>query len=303
MTIIKSPNITWLDIKDPSAKELQYLAETYNIHPLIIKGIEGPTIRSHAEDYNGYVYVVLHFPVFNPVKQISEPMEIDLIITPDTLISVRYQEIEPLEEFLKKCKAPSGDLKNEALSRGSIYLFYYLIKELYDFSLRQLDHIEEKIHQTEEAIFSGKEKEMLFALSLSRSDVLNFLRTLRPQSTILESLLARTDSFETKARPYLIDLVGVHRRVLNQAESCRETIEGLQATNESLLNSHTNEIMKLLTILATITLPLSLLANIFGMSKDNMPIIGNTNGFWVILGIMTSSVILLIVWFKSKKWL
>ncbi|MDP3800520.1 MAG: magnesium transporter CorA family protein [bacterium] len=303
MTTIKSPNVTWIDIKQPSPKELRFLAENYNVHPLIIDGLEKPTIRSQAEDYNGYIYLVLHFPVFNEQKKVSEPVEIDFIITPDTIISVRYAKIDPLDEFLEKCKSAIEHTKKEAMSRGAIYLFYYLIKEMYAFSLRQLDHMDENIEKIEEGIFSGHHKEMLLALSLARSDVLNFLRTLRPQGAVLESLLARSDAFEQKTRPYLIDLLGEHHQVLNQAENNRESIEGLQTTNSALLEHKTGEIMKVLTIMAFVTFPLTLLANIFSMNTITMPIIGKPNDFWIIIGIMLSAVILFFAFFKSKKWL
>ncbi|MEK7564926.1 MAG: magnesium transporter CorA family protein [Patescibacteria group bacterium] len=303
MTTIKSPNVTWLDIKNPSPKELRFLAQNYNIHPLIINGLEKPTIRSQAEDYNGYIYLVLHFPIFNPQKQVSEPVEIDFIITPDTLISVRYENIEPLDEFLEKCKSYNGHIKKEAMSRGAIYFFYYLIKEIYAFSLRQLDHMDENIDKIEEAIFSGHHKEMLLALSLARSDVLNFLRTLRPQGTVLESLLARSDSFEQKARPYLIDLLGEHHQVINQAENNCESIEGLQTTNSALLEHKTNEVMKVLTIITFTILPLTLIANIFGMSSKNIPLVDHPHFFKIMLMAMATTVAVSFSIFKYKKWL
>jgi magnesium transporter len=303
MTTIKTPHVTWLDIKNPSPKELKYLSENYSVHPVIVEGLEEPTLRSRAEDYNGYIYLVLHFPVFNETKKISEPVEIDFIITPDTLISVRYEDIEPLDEFIKKCRPPNSALKKNSMSKSSIYLFYYLIKEMYTHSLRQLEHMEAKIIEIEDAIFSGRQKEMLLALSLARSDVLNFLRTLRPQNTVLESLLARSESFESKAKPYLIDLLGEHHRVLNQAENNRETIEGLQTTNASLLEHKTNEVMKILTIITFIALPLTLIANIFGMSSKNLPIVDHPYFFWIILGIMAASIGGFIMIFKHKKWL
>src|SRR3989338_6959985 len=233
MTTIKTQQVSWIDIKNPSPKELKYLAENYNVHPLIVEGLEKPTVRSRAEDFNGYIYLVMHFPVFNEIKKISEPVEIDFILTPDTLISVRYETLEPLEEFLKKCRSANSAHKKNMMNKSSIYLFHHIIKNIYEFAFRQLDHMDEKIDEIEEAIFSGRQKEMLLALSLARSDVLNFLRTIKPQDSVLESLLARADFFENNAKPYIVDLLGEQHRVLNQAENNCETIEGLQTTNAS----------------------------------------------------------------------
>ena len=192
MTTIKSPQVTWIDVKEPSPKELKFLAENYGLHPLIVESLRTPTIRATAEDLNGYVYVVLHFPVYNPAKKVSQPVEVDFIITPSNLISVRYEKLEPLDNFLQKCKSASL-LKRNSMNESSIYLFHQLLKELYSFSSRQLDHIDNKISQIEDAIFAGHQKEMLFALSLSSSDILNFLRSLKPHASVLESLLARED--------------------------------------------------------------------------------------------------------------
>jgi magnesium transporter len=303
MTTIKTPHITWVDIKNPSPKELKYLEENYGVHPVIVEGLEKPTVRSRAEDYNGYIYLVLHFPIFNELKKISEPVEIDFIITPNTIITVRYNDVAPLDEFIKKCRPPGSSTKKNTMYKSAIYLFYYIVKEMYTFSIRQLDHMDLKIIEIEEAIFAGRQKEMLLELSLARSDVLNFLRTLRPQSTVLESLLGRSESFESKARPYLIDLLGEHNRVLNQAENNRETIEGLQTTNASLLEHKTNEVMKTLTIITFVALPLTLIANIFGMSSKNIPIVDHPYFFWIILGIMLVSGAGFLAIFKSKKWL
>ena len=303
MTTIKTPHVTWLDIKNPSQKELKYLSENFNVHPVIIEGLEKPTIRSRAEELNGYIYLVMHFPVFNEAKKISEPVEIDFILTPDTLISVRYKTLEPLEEFLKKCKSINSAHKRNAMNKSSIYLFHHIIKNIYEFASRQLDHMDGKIDEIEEAIFSGRQKEMLLALSLARSDVLNFLRTIKPQDSVLESLLARADFFENNAKTYIVDLLGEQRRVLNQAENNRETIEGLQTTNASLLEHHTNEIMKVLTIITFIALPLTLIANVFGMSSKNLPMVDRPYFFWIILCIMAASIGGFIMIFKHKKWL
>ena len=189
------------------------------------------------------------------------------------------------------------------MNKSSIYLFHHIVKNIYEFASRQLDHVDEKINDIEEAIFSGHQKEMLLALSLARSDVLNFLRTIKPQDSVLESLLARADFFEKNAKPYIIDLLGEQHRVLNQAENNRETIEGLQTTNASLLEHRTNEVMKVLTIITFIALPLTLIANVFGMSSKNLPMVDRPYFFWIILCIMAASIGGFIMIFKHKKWL
>jgi magnesium transporter len=305
MKEIKIENITWIDIMDPDKKDLDYLGKNFNFHPVVLKELLSPTLRPKVEQYDGYLFMVLHFPIFNPEEKITKSMEVDFLMTKDTLITVRYGGIKPLQEFWKKCQ--SND-KDPILQDSSAFLLHCLLQELDAFSLRQIDHITKKIDDIEKRIFKTRktkeETEIVEKITLIRRDILDFRRTVKPQATILRSLRIRgVEFFGKKLEPYFVDIIGDYLMVWDLLENHKETIESLQETNDSLLSNKTNMVMKILTLFAVIVFPLSLLAGVFGMNTDYLPIVGMKHDFWIVLAIMIIGATIMLIIFKKKKWL
>ncbi len=305
MEKIKIKNLTWIDILNPEVKDIEYLRESFNFHPLILHELTVPTLRPKVENYDHYLYMVLHFPIYEEREKTSKSMEIDFLITKDTLITVRYGKIQPLQEFWKRCEAKEID---PHYGESVVSLLYCMIGELNNFSLRQLDHITEKIDALEKEIFLTKniknEEKIVEKISIIRRDILDFRRTIKPQNMILESLKIKgIEFFGKNSEPYFADIIGDHMRIWNLLENNKETIESLQGANDSLLSNRTNRIMKIITLFAVIVFPLTLLAGIFSMNTSYIPIVGMKNDFWIILGIMVAGTISMLVIFKVKKWL
>ncbi|MDP2934321.1 MAG: magnesium transporter CorA family protein [bacterium] len=305
METIKIKNLTWVDIVDPKKEDIEYLKQNFDFHPIVLGELTIHTLRPKVENYDHYLYMVLHFPIYHPEEKTSKSMEIDFLITPTTLITVRYGKIQPLQEFWKKCEAKDID---PHFGETTASLLYYMIGELNNFSSRQLDHITRKIDDIEKEIFGTKnikkEEKIVEEISIVRRDILDFRRILKPQNTIFESLKTRgTEFFGKSEEPYFVDIIGDHMRVWNLLENNKETIESLQEANDSLLSNRTNRIMKIITLFAVIVFPLTLVAAIFGMNTKYLPIIGMENDFWIILGIMFIGTISMLILFKIKKWL
>ena len=305
MDKIKVKDLTWIDVVDPKKEDIEYLKQGFNFHPVVLNELTVPTLRPKVENYDHYLYMVLHFPIYHPKEKTSKSMEIDFLITAKTLITVRYGKIQPLSEFWKKCEAKDID---PYFGDTITSLLYCMIGELNNFSLRQLDHITKKIDDIEKEIFGTKnikkEEKIVEEISIVRRDILDFRRTLKPQNIIFESLKIRGAEFFGKSgEPYFADIIGDHMRVWNLLENNKETIESLQEANDSLLSNRTNRIMKIITLFAVIVFPLTLVAAIFGMNTKYLPIIGMQNDFWIILGIMFIGTISMLILFKIKKWL
>ena len=301
----KIKNLTWIDIIDPKKDDLGYLEKEFNFHPVVLNELTVSTLRPKVENYDNYLYMVLHFPIYHPKEKTSKSMEIDFLMTKDTLITVRYGKIQPLQEFFKKCELKNID---PHFGETTASLICCMIGELNNFSLRQIDHITKKIDGIEKEIFETrnikKEEKIVEEISIIRRDILDFRRTLKPQNTIFESLKIRGAEFFGKSgEPYFADIIGDHTRVWNLLENNKETIESLQEANDSLLSNRTNRIMKIITLFAVIVFPLTLLAGIFSMNTKYLPIIGMENDFWIILGIMLMGTISMVILFKTKKWL
>ncbi len=295
--------ITWIDIVNPTQSDVDYLGANYKFHPLILSELLKPSARSKVETYNNYIFIVYYIPVYDPCSRVSKATEIDFLITKDAVITVRYGEIEPVDKFFSRLEKDITS-HEKYLDKTTGHLLYEILENCQDFSLRQLAHINEKISHIEDYIFKGHEKEMIKEVSLVKRDILDQRLITRPQKTILDSLLIKGSKFFGKDMEiYLNDLIGDHEKVWDALDNLKETIEALESTNNTLFESKLNEIMKLLTIMAFVTFPLSLFSSIFSMNTLYTPIVSGNNGFWILLGIMLGISFLFVIFFKIKKWL
>lgn len=303
LTTIKHGEITWIKLDSPSAKEVADLSIQFPLHPLVAEELISPTIRPKVDVYKDTLYLILHFPVFDVASQTSVSREIDFVIGKNFLLTANFGQLDPLEEILKQAQSKiSFQEKNFKEHAG--FLVFTILKELYEFSLRQLDHIHVKVDISEEQIFNGNEEEMVKKISLIKRDILDFCRIVYPHGAVLNSLEeCGKKIFGENFTPYLNVLTGDYMKVKNLAEGNKETIEALQQTNESMLSTKTNKIMKTLTILAFITFPLTLLSNIFSMNTRSTPIVGSNADFWIIVGGMMVATLSMLFVFKKKKWL
>jgi len=301
--IIESENLTWIDIESPKEEEIKHISETYAIHQLVSEELLRPTLHPKVDDFFDILYLVLRFPTFDKKKETSVSREIDFIIGKKFLITVHYSPVKPLKEFIKKIEEDEGFKTKHSLNQSG-FLVFHIMRHLYDFSLRELDHVQKKIDAIENKIFEGMEKEMVKSISFVGRDILNLRRILKPHDTVLDSLQKTGKAFfGEEFVPYFNNLSGKYFRIWSILEDNSQTIEALRKTNESLLSTKINEIMKFLTIMAFITFPLTLIANIFAMNTKMLPLIGRENDFWIIIGMMLALTFLFFIFFKSKKWI
>jgi len=304
MKKIETKNVIWINIQNPTDFDIEFLKKEYKIHEIVLEQLKQPSIRPTVEQYPSYLYLVMHFPVFNPQKRASQSAEVDFIIFQDTVITVHYDEVEPLRDVLNKCEKDES-YRSICFGKNSGQLIYHIIHNLLVFSMRELDHIKKNIENIENAIFSGQEEEMVREISIVHRDVLNFYRTVKPERGTLESLEARSDTwFDKKEKPFFTDLLGDYMKVWNLLESYKDTLESLQNTNSSLISDRTNKIVKTLTILSVALMPPALMISIFSNNFVfhrlywNVPL-----EVWVIIILTPLSVFISFAIFRYKKWL
>ena len=302
METIKHKNLTWLYFKQPDADAIKQLKDNFHLHPLVIEEFSTPTLRPKATQYENCLYLAIHIPLYNADCHTTYPGEIDIVISNNTLITAHKEDIFQLTEFFKSLKNDESQ-RELFMNQSPGALLRYIIEMMLETCFPKLDHISEKLDHIEEEIFAGHEKDMVFEISVVKRDVLNFRRTMKPQKTVFESLAQKDlKSIEPELRPYYQDLVGTNIRIWNNLESAKETIESLEATNNSLLSNKLDMTMKVLTIFSAVLLPLTVYSNILAMSA-NIPFGHNPYGFWIHMGIMLFIGIVTVTLFKTKKWL
>lgn len=298
-------NKTWIDIKNPHEKDIAYLAKKFPfIHSPVLSEIIPPGHRAKVERHTHYLFMMLYYPIFNPDQETTQSREVDIIITKDHIITSHYKTIIPLKKIFDQLNL-YPEKREEYMKDGPSILLYHLITGMLESALNKLLIIEKNIDEIEENVFSGKEKQSVMQISSTKRDILNFRRILIPQGPILESLANEgIDFLGDYMKSYLADIVGSYSKVKNTIEEHRETIQALGETNDSLLSTKINEIMKVLTIFSVLLLPLTLLSGIWGMNIKYLPfeeLITPWN-FWAIVILMFSVLLSMLMFFKLKKW-
>ncbi len=295
--------LVWIDLEAPTSEEVRSIMEEFNIHPLVADELLVHTLRPKVDLYPNLIYLILHFPTISHKHDGGHEKEIDFIVGKNFLITTHYGIIDPLHEFSKVFEVNSI-LDRSNMGDHSGFILFYLLKELYKMLDQELEHISRDFTEIESNIFAGKERAMVNSISRLNRDLLNFKQSVRPHKEVLESFeQAGTKFFGQDFSYYLRTIVGEYYKVSTVLDGHRETLIELRDTNDSLLATKTNEIMKTIAIISFVTFPLSLVAAIFGMNAEHIPIVGNLNDFWIIMMIMTTITLFIFVYFKHKKWM
>ncbi len=303
MKTIEHNKLTWINIDDPTSDDILYLKENFQLHPLVLSEFTSPSQRPRAEEFDNCLYIVIHIPLFDKDAQIGYSGELDIVITKNHVITSHNTENLPIKSILREFEEDSA-FKEQAFSKSSGFLFYSIMERLLSASLPKLDHINEKINEIEEGIFMGYEKEMVRTISTIKRDLLTFRRSIKPQRSILESLVQKKYRLlEDGLNEYFQELIGINIRAWNALENIQEIVESLEKTNSALLSHKINEAMRLLTAVSLITFTLSVITGIFSMIPfASFDLAESQLAFWIILGIMATITTIALTLFRRKRW-
>src|SRR3989344_514939 len=303
MKIIKD-KFTWIDIINPTPKDVEYLRKIYpRFHPVILDELLHTSARSMVERDEHYLFFTYHLPTYDSKTKTSQKTEIDFLVTKNVLITVHYEEMDPLNDFFKKLNQDK-EFKKMALRENTGNLIYYLIEELLRFSQRQLRHIEEDVFAITKELFRKEEEKLLEKISYIKRNILDYRIITKPQEIILYSLKeAGTAFWSQDMRIYFSDLMGDHLKVMQQLDNFKETVESLEATNAQLLTAKTNAVVQRFSVIAFLTFPLILVIGLFTVPAIDR-IFENSSAFFAIAFIGALAFIIgLFALFRNKKWL
>jgi magnesium transporter len=291
-------------VEAPTQEEVRGLMEEFSLDPLIADELLAPSMRNKVDARDGYFYLVLHFPAFKHTHStLSTPTELDFVIGKDFIITTRYDSADPLHDFSRLFEVETVlDKSNMGTHAG--YVFYYMLVEMYRTLRDEILHTETRLDVAEDRIFKGYEKEMVITLSHIGRDLLNYSQALDSHASILQSIEAPGVAlFGYEYARNVRSVIGEYERLASAILSSRASLRELRETNNSLLTTKQNEVMKLFTIMAFVTFPLTLFTSTFGMNTVATPVLGHPNDFWIIIGVMVSVAICFFAYFKYKKWL
>lgn len=302
LQIIKAKKITWIDIKNPTESDLEWLKKKFNLHPLVVKELLPRLDHPKIENFGNYLFIVLFYPFYDKKTFRTIPFELDVIVSKDYIITNHYENIVPLKAVFDKCNLYE-DVKEEYTQEGTGDLLYRIIRGILTACFPKLSHIKQNIDEIEQAIYEKEYRKSVNKISLVQRDIIGFQRIIEPQELVLQRLTEESEKFfNKKLLPYFHNLTNLYDQVNGILNMRSKTLSALESTNQSLLSTQTNEIIKLLTIFSVIVFPLTLLAAIFGMNTTYLPFVGDSNDFWIILGAMIVGAGIMLAFFKQKKW-
>jgi magnesium transporter len=294
--------LTWIDLESPTPAEVRQIMEEFEIHPLIGEELLSPSLKPKVDRYDNCIYLILHFPAFGK-DETAPAQEVDFILGTNFIITTRYETVDPFLKFSRVFETNSL-LNRESLGSHAGFIFFFMMRNLYRALEHQLESVSMSLGRIEDGIFGGQERAMVFRLSGMSRVLLNFKQTLSPHKQVLESLEAAGVRFFGQDFVYhLRSISGDYYRVAALLESHKDVLSELRATNDSLLTTKQNEIMKVLTIMAFVTFPLTLISSVFGMNTQYLPIVGAPGDFWYIIGIMIALASSFFLYFRHKHWL
>jgi magnesium transporter len=301
--ILTHGRVTWVNIERPTPGDMTYLRQEYShFHPLDLEDCLSRIERPKIDEYDDYLFIIMQFPVFDSTRRVSRAGEVDIFIGAGYLVTVHDGNLWPITKFFDDCQADEG-VRQRHMGRGASRVLHDAIDRLVDYLFPILYKVDANIREIEEDIFTEAMPGVVQEISVVRRDIIALQRIVKPQIGIVANL-------EHKDRPFIREELDVYfgdvldhlYKAWDMLEDHRDVIEGLSDTANTLTSYRINEVMKILTIISVIMLPLTLLSGIYGMNIP-LPLEDSAYSFLLILVLMVAMAGGMIFYFKRRHWL
>lgn len=301
---VDSPQTTWLHVRGtPTGELLRALGEAYRLHPLALEDVLHTGQRAKLETYEGEIFVVLGVPLL--ATDHVEAAQLSLFLGDTWLVSFFSGQADPFDAVRQR----AAQVESRIRQSGVDYLFYSLLDTAIDLSFPAMESIGDKIEALEDTVFDDPSREALDEIHHLKRELVFLRRILWPQRDMLNSLIrAGHPQIRESTRPYLRDCYDHATHALDLVESYREMASSLLEIYLSSLSNKLNDVMKVLTIIATVFIPLSFVVGLYGMNFDrsvspwNMPELGMRFGYPMLWLVMLAIVAGMLIYFRRKRW-
>lgn len=300
--VLEYANLRWLDVVQPGPEQVATLRERYDFHPLhledVLSHLQRPKIDDNLE--GGYIFIVLHFPVFDKVDRVSVPSEVDIFVGRDFVITLHDGKLKPLVRLVRA--AGDEQMRPALMGRGSGYLLYRIIETLVNACFPMLYRVDQHLDVIEAGIFQRNAQKMVEELSFVRRDIIAMRRIIRPNIAVMRSLEVRERTFlRVDEEEYFGDLSDGLSKAWDFLEEQKEIIEGLKDTLNNLTSHRINEEMKIFTLISVIFMPMTLIASILGMNVA-LPYDDHPMAFFGAVIVMLLLGTGMFIYFRYKNW-
>ncbi|APH39917.1 magnesium and cobalt transport protein CorA [Methanohalophilus halophilus] len=291
----------WINVDGLHQTELiESLGEVFGVHPLVLEDILNTTQRPKTESYEDYIYVTIRTLFYERLENAVDSDQISIILGNNFILSFQEMRTDLFKKISQRMERPAGNIRK----KGVDYLTYSLIDSIVDNYYLLLEDIGEEIERLEDELIKEPDPATLQSIHELKREMIILRRSLWPLRETIASL-QRDESGLIKESTgiYLRDLYDHSIQVIEAVETYREMLSGMLDLYISTVSNRMNEVMKLLTIIATIFIPLTFIAGIYGMNFDYMPELKWEWGYPAVMIFMTTISVIMLYYFKKKTWL
>lgn len=292
--------VTWIDVNSVHQVELvAKLGECFKLHPLVVEDILNTDQRPKLEDFGDYLYVVFRAFSCNSSLCPLETEQISLILGPNFVISFQEKESTVFDKILERIRTGKG----RTVKSGADYLAYSLLDTIVDNYFIVLEHLGERMEALEDALVSNPASQTLREIHLLKRDLISIRRSVWPLREVLNTMQREGSALISEStRVYLRDVYDHAIHAIDTLETFRDMISGMLDIYLSSSSNRLNEVMKVLTIIATIFIPLTFIVGVYGMNFHYMPELKWRWGYPAVLLLMAVISAFMVYYFKKKKW-
>jgi magnesium transporter len=296
-----TPTVTWINVDGVHQLDIiEKIGSHFELHPLILEDIMNTEQRPKMEDFERYIYIVLKMLDYDEKENETKIEQVSLILGENFVISFQETEGDIFDYIRERIRNGKGRIRK----MGADYLGYALLDAIVDKYFIILERLGGQIEDIEEELVSNPKPEILHEIHRLKREMIFLRKSIWPLREVI-NILERGESslIQKSTLIYLRDVYDHTIQVIDQVETFRDMVSGMHDTYLSVVSNRMNEVMKVLTIIATIFIPLTFIAGIYGMNFKFMPELEWRWAYFVVWSVIVIIAIFMLIYFRRKKWL
>jgi magnesium transporter len=291
--------IVWMDLKNPTKKEFDVIADIFKFHPLTIEDAQHLSELPKIDVFEDYIFIVFHKLDYDQERDQVEMKEYDIFLSRNYIVTIHFFESENINAVMDICSA-----NPKFFSRGSDFVLHKIIDNAVDKYLPMVNRWDERLEELEDDVITGKTEGIMEKILPLKRDIAKMKNSLGPQRDVILKLSRSSIPFiSQKTSIYFMDVYDHIMRLYSTLEMDRDLTSGIFDAYLSTISNRMNEIMKALTLIATIFIPLTFVTGLYGMNFEHMPEIRWEYGYVFAWCIILSVVTIMLFYFRRRKWL
>ena len=298
---IHNNDLKWYHIVNPSDNDIQFLQDNFSFHPLDLEDLQSKTQRPKLDIYDDYYFIILHFPIFDKANRFIKTSEVKVFWGEKYVITIANSQWIVRNIF--NTAKENEKIKEEIMSKSSDILLYEILDRLLGETFYLIGRLGEEVEHINTELFRKKAERTIERISITRRNIIILDTIFKPQLRVFHKFESgEVHGYAEDMEEYWGDILDKYQKMWDLTEDYKEIVEGLSKTFDSLQTNRTNEIMKVLTLISSILLPLTLIASIYGMNIV-LPFQTHPYAFWIVSSSMALIVVGFIFYFKKKNYM